>query len=205
MLKADLANHIGALVNRVLALDPETLAALVKYAGSIIAIDLHNTNTSVYVSITESGIQLTGQTEREPDVRISGTPLRLVSYLAAMKQNEPVTSGIFQISGNIALAQAVQSLLRNLDLDWEEELSRWVGDTIAHKTGNTARHAATTLKQAGITIGMDISEYLRYETELLPDRSAVEAFNASIDVLRDDVERLKMRLRRLQQSHGLTS
>ncbi|MGA9470724.1 MAG: sterol-binding protein, partial [Candidatus Macondimonas sp.] len=50
------------------------------------------------------------------------------------------------------------------------------------------------------SLGQDASEYLRYETELLPDRSEVTAWVDEVDRLRDDVARLAARVERLQQS-----
>jgi len=200
IVNTNLTRHMEQVVNRLLALDQETMIAMSKYAGSVIAVDLMNTRMSAYILITSNGINLSGQIETEPDVRICGTPLQLIKYLVAMNQEDPAQAGALQISGNVALAQAVQTILKNIDLDWEEELSRWVGDTLAHKAGNTVNKTASFLKRTNQTVKMDVSEYLRYETEILPDKSVMDEFNSSVDTLRDDVEHLKLRIQRIQQS-----
>jgi ubiquinone biosynthesis protein UbiJ len=46
---------------------------------------------------------------------------------------------------------------------------------------------------------MDISEYLRYEKNILPDKDEVEEYIAAVDVLRNDAERLQLRMARLQK------
>jgi len=53
-----------------------------------------------------------------------------------------------------------------------------------------AVHAATTLRN-------NTGEYLLYESDLVPDRQQVYEFNREVDSLRNDVERLKLRMSRL--------
>jgi ubiquinone biosynthesis protein UbiJ len=88
--------------------------------------------------------------------------------------------------------------MRRLDLDWEEELSRWLGDSLARKLGNLGRRSARVARESVQTLAMDLSEYLRFEKQALPDRTEVDEFNADVDTLRNDVERLKARINRLQ-------
>ncbi|MBI3774144.1 MAG: SCP2 sterol-binding domain-containing protein [Gammaproteobacteria bacterium] len=86
-----------------------------------------------------------------------------------------------------------------LDIDWEEHLSRFTGDVIAHQVGNAARSSQRWAQQSGAALLQDAGEYLKYERELLPDRAQVETFMQHVDVLRDDVERLEARVQRLQK------
>jgi len=181
-------------------MDEESLAELSAYSGSVVAIEFLNTRTTVYMEITPSGIRLSDQSDVEADVRIRGTPTGLLAYVKAMQQAAPQKTGSIEIAGNIALAQKIQSVIRNLEPDWEEEVSRWLGDTVTRKLGNTLRKSAVWFRQTGDTLKMDISEYLRYEKNVLPDRTETDEFSAEVDTLRNDVERLKIRVQRLRQS-----
>jgi ubiquinone biosynthesis accessory factor UbiJ len=183
-----------------LLLDQETLDALARYAGSVIAVELLNTRQTVYVRITTAGIELTESINGRADVSIRGTPTQLLAYLAAMRRDEPGRSGTIEITGNIALAQKIIGIIKGLDPDWEEKLSEWVGDSIAHGTGNAIRSTLKVARYAGDTLRDNASEYLRYESGLVPDRVEINDFNSAVDVLRNDVERLKSRISRLQQS-----
>jgi len=194
------ATTLGNIINQVLSLDEETRTAIVKYAGSVIAIELQNTGQTFFIHIIPAGIEVSGPAAVVPDVTIRGTPSQLLAYLAAMQRDEPGGSGRIEINGNIALAQKVLGILRNLDLDWEQKLSEWVGDSIAHGTGTAIRKTLNLARYAGNTLRVDISEYLRYESGLVPDLAEISHFNSAIDVLRNDVERLKLRISRLQQT-----
>lgn len=184
----------------MLLLDEESRNALVKYAGSVIAIELGNTRKSFYIHITNSGIELGEPASAVPDVTVRGTPSQLFAYLMAMKRGDPGKSGTIEIVGNIALAQKILGIVRDIDLDWEDKLSEWTGDSIAHSTGNVLRKTYKLFSHAGDTLRTNISEYLRYESDIIADQTEINEFNSAVDELRNDVERLKLRINRIQQA-----
>ena len=55
------------------------------------------------------------------------------------------------------------------------------------------------MRAAGTSLLADVSEYLRYEAALTPRRVDAERFAHAVDDLRDDVERLEARVRRLER------
>lgn len=195
----NLMNELEKLVNYLLSLDEESRAQLSGYAGSLIAVDLVDTGLTIYARVTAEGFALASSAETEPDVVIRGTPVALVNHLAAMKSGDPGKAAAIEITGDISLAQDVQAVFRRLEPDWEERLSGWIGDSLAHKAGYAARRGIELVKNADRKLKTDLSEYLRFEREVVVDRPDVEDFNGSVDRLRDDVERLKARIDRLQR------
>jgi len=93
-------------------------------------------------------------------------------------------------------------LLKRADLDWEELLSRYTGDVIAHQIGNLARSLTRWSKDAGARLGQDLAEYLLFESALLPPRLEVETFLDAVDQLRNDVDRLAARLQHVSAASG---
>ena len=79
-------------------------------------------------------------------------------------------------------------------------MSRWLGDTLAHKMGNLVRTTINLARDSKRTLELDISEYLRYEKEILPEQSEVDDYIAAIDELRNDTERLQLRVDRLARA-----
>lgn len=188
--------YLENAINRILTLDDESRLELLKYAGRVIVVELTNTQQIFHITIISTGISL-GEPSVNPDIIIRGTPGNLLAYFMAMKRDEPGKSGTIEIAGNIALAQKILGIISNLKPEWEEELSRWVGDSVAHGTGNTTRSAIKQVVQAATTLRNNTAEYLLYESDLVPDRQQVDEFNREVDSLRNDVERLKLRMSRL--------
>ena len=132
------------------------------------------------------------------DARLIGTPLAF-ARLGLSGDRSALHTGDIQISGDTELGQQLRDILAAMDIDWEEHLSKFTGDVIAHQAGNAARASQRWAQQSSAALLQDTGEYLQYERELLPDRVQVETFMQQVDVLRDDVERLEARVLRLQQ------
>jgi len=98
----------------------------------------------------------------------------------------------------VETGQAFKAILDEMDIDWEEQLSRLTGDTIAHQLGNTARRAAGVLRHGRRTLERDLGEYLQEELRVLPTRIETENFSADVSRLGMDTDRLAARIRRLQ-------
>ncbi|MCH9048382.1 MAG: SCP2 sterol-binding domain-containing protein [Proteobacteria bacterium] len=193
-----LLDSVEKMVNKVLSLDEETVALLATLAGNVIEIDVLDTEFRMFILPSGKGVTLETDYEGKADVAIKGTPSALLGMISA----EKIGAGDVEINGNVELAKKFQSILRDVEIDWEEYLSQFVGDIAAHKIGNFLRRVSRFAKESGKTIGMDISEYLRYEKEALLDKSEVDEFNLAVDNIRDDVERLQKRLERLEKENS---
>jgi len=199
-VNSSLLIKIEALVNRGLALDQDSLVALEALSGKVISLELINTGLKFYLFPSAAGLQLQDYHDGEVNVRIMATVPDMLSYLLSSRDDSQSTSGTLQVIGDVGLAQRFQSIIRNTDLDWEEFLSRYTGDIIAHKLGNLVRETGSFARQTGETLRRDIGEYLLYEKEAVPIREDIEVYISSVDELRNDVERLKLRIDRLQRN-----
>lgn len=191
------AEKFQAMFNRVLQQDLQAFAAVKALSGKVIAIEVTGTVITWFLHFTNQGISLDREYSGQPNVTIKARPSALVSL--CLNRNSKITkvSPDMEINGDVGLAQEFQQILKTLDIDWEEHCSHWVGDTAAHKLGRFLKLAKNYIIETRHTIGMDISEYLRYEKEILPEREEIELFNNAVDTLRDDAERLAQRLERL--------
>ena len=187
------------ILNNLLYQDPETLDELAALAGKVIQVELLNTSQpAINLLIEERGIRIETDHAGEADVQVRATPLNLLMYLRSSGQGRPAIAGDLEIRGDLGLAQDFQRLVRRFEFDPEEQAARLLGDTPARKLANVARLSADFLRQLKHKIELDLGEYALYETEVLPDRDEIERFNNSVDALRDDVERLKQRVYKLQ-------
>lgn len=187
-------------MNRGLALDSDSMSALASLSGKVIALELINTGAKFYLFPCAEGLQLQDNHDGEANVRIMATVPDMLAYLLSSTDESQSPSGTLQVIGDVGLAQRFQSIIRNTDLDWEEFVSRYTGDIIAHKLGNMVRGSGRFIRQSGNTLRQDVSEYLLYEKEVLPIREDIEDYVSSVDELRNAVARLKLRIERLERT-----
>jgi ubiquinone biosynthesis protein UbiJ len=199
-LSQKLITDLETIINQLLIFDKESLVALSSFKGIVVAVDVQNTSSIFYITITESGVSLTNEFELIPDIIVRGSSFELYEYLISISNSQEFQTGKLEVAGDISVAQKIQSIVKNLDIDWEDYISNWIGDSLTHKLGRAVKNSINLLHSANKNIKYNLSDYLRYETEYLIDRNEQDEFSQSVDVLRDDAERLKLRINRIVES-----
>jgi ubiquinone biosynthesis protein UbiJ len=188
---------LEAAINAYLRLDPATVRRLAQLSGKVIAVELRGIGFTLFVLPGPERVQVLGRYEGEPDACLRGTPLALARMGLAADASAPLFAGEVTISGDVELGQAFKAALDAMEVDWEEHLSRIVGDVLAHQLGNLARGFAAWVGRSGELLGSNLGEYLQEERRALPHPLELEGFLAEVDELRNDVERLEARVQRL--------
>ncbi|MGB5079292.1 MAG: hypothetical protein WBO23_00940 [Burkholderiales bacterium] len=101
------------------------------------------------------------------------------------------------IEGSAELASTVQYLARHLHWDAEEDLSRILGDVLAHGLASQGRAFAAWQREAATRLAENLAEYWTEEQPLLARAADVEKFCRDVDTLRDDLARMEKRIERL--------
>jgi ubiquinone biosynthesis protein UbiJ len=180
-------------VNHVLRSAPLAMERLRKHAGRTVAVAVGPLESAYTIQTTGEVARATGAAVRDLDVRIS--PF-LLPRLAA---GEEAAYREIRMSGDMELAQEISAIARVLDWDFEEDLSRVVGDVAAHRNGTPARAARHWSRDAALRLAQGASEYYTEEQPLIASRVKVEDFIAAVARLRDDVDRLDKRIANLEK------
>ena len=190
---------LEALINGYLNLDSDVRQRLARLHGKVICFDFSGFDLRLYFVPSVDRLQLHGAMEGEPDCIIRGSPLALAALGFADEKSEQLFGGRVEIQGDAGLAHRFGQILAAVDIDWEEQLSRLVGDIPAHQAGRAVKGLSDWAGKSRRALELDIGEYLQEEVRLAPHPDEVAEFVAGIDALRDDVERLQARVDRLRQ------
>lgn len=133
------------------------------------------------------------------DACLAGSPGAL-ARLAVTGDEGLLRSRAVRISGDPLLARDFRDLIAIAAPDFEEELSRLVGDLAARQLGNLFRGLGGWGLDAADRLSQTCAEYLQEESRELPTRTEVEGFLDRVDELAGDVARLEARIRRLEQA-----
>ena len=198
MLSSALLTTLETALNYYLQLDPESLRRLGRLQGKVIAIELRGLETTIYALPGSYGLRLHSSWEDEVDTTISGTPLAL-TRMGLGDSGKALFSGDVTISGDTETGQQFKRILDGMDIDWEEQLSRFTGDLVAHRAGNLVRDGLQWGRRALHSLQLDVTEYLQEESRILPGQAEFAAFTEQVERLRDDSARLEARVERLRR------
>lgn len=190
-----LASALETAVNGALQLDPITRERLAALAGKTIAVELRGPNQTIHLEPGSAGVRVRADSERPPDLILRATPVALL----ALARGAPADARDLELDGDVHLARELQALLTDLDIDWEEPLARLFGDLPAHRIGHLVRSGRDWSRQALDSLIRNTGEYLQYERRDLPPAHQVAEFVDAVDRLRDDLDRLEARVRRLRR------
>ena len=111
----------------------------------------------------------------EPNATISASSLRIVfELLSGQRLNH---NPDIKISGDEHLALQVQSILRQVEIDWEEPLSQLTGDILAHEVGNFARSAKKWFLGRSSNFKEDLKDYIKEEQNEAVFRNSIKQFS----------------------------
>lgn len=187
---------IAAVLNRNIQATTPARELCKKLKGTVVAIRVRDTALTAWFIVHDDSLELTTEAELEPDVLISGSILTLAS-MAGESGVRSIRAGSLELTGDPVLADDFQRLLTYAKPDIEEELSGIVGDAAAHRIGEFARGVSNWGREARSTMGDNIREYLQEESRDVPSRYEVDRFAKNVSDLRDDVDRLEARIKRL--------
>lgn len=192
------APTIETVINKVVKLDPDASNKLTRLEQKIIAFHFTDIDQRLFFIIDEGYILVKSDVEKESQAELSGNLLSFFN-LASSDNSDPIFKGEVRFSGEISTAQSFQNFFNELDIDWEEHLSQYIGDIAAHQFFKSGKSLHQWLSNTANTAQSNLSEFLRFEAKAVPASIELENLYDDIADLKSDVERFAMRVERLYQ------
>ncbi len=198
IIKPLLTGALETALNKFLALDQNSSVFLAPLAGKVIAVTVSPFNETIYLCPGSDSIQLLDYSPDQPDTRLTGSVFAFGLMGLSSKPMRSIFSGEVKIEGDINTGQKFQELFAKLDINLEQQLARYTGESIAHNISQFFRAGQDWGKESIETFRLNVSEFLQEETRELPSGPEVDIFYARVDELRTDFDRLQSRVARLE-------
>jgi ubiquinone biosynthesis protein UbiJ len=197
-------------INHVLVNEPWAIAELAKHAGKVVALEMPFGRFAV--QIAEDGqLKAASQHETSTAVDEQATPAVRTALVLTISSQALATlltsSGSIResafksvtIAGDADLAQLLGRLAGQVRWEYEEDLSKLIGDAPAHFAVAQGKKLASAGKAAGMDLLQNTVEYLSEEKKVLLNQRDFAIHKNQLMELRDAVERLDKRIALLQQ------
>lgn len=203
VLKPLAGRALEAALNRALALDPDTRAALAPLTGRRIALALEAPALALQIRVDGDQLRVGPvDAQAEPDLAVRSTLGGLLGQLpglmgGALRGDQAAPVGRVRVSGDAELARRLQTLATRFDPDWQQPFAAVFGDVLGVQIASALRTALRQLQDAGGELARNAAEFVTEESRDVVPRAELDAFHDDVDTLRDDVERLAARVQRL--------
>lgn len=170
-------------------------AMLQRQSGKVIKILISDLRLQFNIIIEAHKLVILSDYDGQVDASISARGLNLLALMTAAQPDFKQSN----VSGDVRLLQYLTELLKLLITDWEEYLANLIGDIPTRQLANFTQAGYVYTKTRKDNFELNLADYLQEELQYLPNRIEVEYLLNAIDQLRDDAERLALRLQKLQQ------
>tara|TARA_R110000868_G_scaffold12106_5_gene58662 strand:+ start:78 stop:734 length:657 start_codon:yes stop_codon:yes gene_type:complete len=202
-----MTSGIELAMNQLLKLDDDSQQGLRKLSGKSLQVTIKELPWPLLFSFSEQidvRAVMPTDTNLEPtnepvdcliELNLETLPkLRDSSQLTQLIQNKQLN-----LIGDIYVAQTFSALLKDLHIDWEEQLSGFTGDVVAHQTFTSMRALFDTAKAQIEQGAIELGEHLTQSDSIAVKPSEMFEFSKNVSELRSDAERLSARLALLEQ------
>jgi len=192
-------------LNRLVALDPDTHAALSQLENHRIQLTMEAPSLAMELSVRDGRLAVgsansdSADVRSEPDLAVRGTLGGLLAQLPFLRPGAGSGTGKVKISGDAELARQLQRLAERFDPDWNLPFIDTFGEVLGVQLANGVRAALRAGRDGAVQLARHGAEFLTEESRDVIGRAELDAHLDDVDALRDRVERLAARMRNLQR------
>ncbi len=188
--------------NQLLQLDPDLLEQLKPFYGKTFRIEFIEPSFAMDLRPCPDGFIIEAASDAtsdaEPDVSLRGSLWAFVQLAKEGAHSDVFHQGKITMQGDAELGQAFQRVFATLDIDWEEILSKFIGDMAARNISLAAQEVKSWFNQSNAQFKQNTGEYLQEELRVTPAKVEVDAMNDEIETLRSDAARLEARIAKIK-------
>ena len=200
MLLRGLLASVENGVNRILRLDSTAMARLQSLTGKVIAVECAAPPLQLFILPSDEGLLLASQWAADADCTLRAPASSLLRLVLSKDKTAVLHSPEVDLEGDSHALMALAQVLQDLELDWEYELSRWLGPVATALIGGHLRSRANWYQQGFASLNQNLAEYLSEEARTLVGQREAQARFDELDQLKLDLDRLEARFERLGRS-----
>lgn len=201
-----MVSALEKMINRYLSMDASAGNQLRELSGKIVELDIPSWKIKLYIIPTQQGIRLTQQiTEQKADTVISGEIQSLLRIIRAKGDNSALFNNNIEISGDIQLLEKLKNIMQQIDIDWETQLSKYIGDTGAYQSIRLANKLYEQKQAIKQKLSTHTKDYLHHESDLLANKEQFDDFSNQIAELRNATDRIEARINQYKGNNSVSS
>ncbi|MCH2087848.1 MAG: SCP2 sterol-binding domain-containing protein [Pseudoalteromonas sp.] len=200
MLANALLSLVERIINQLLQLDPQLKGKLAAIANKQLLIEIRDWQQSILCVYSDEQIHLYSTQERSFDCMISAD----INTLLALKDPSMLTQLIRQdkldLQGDLNLAQGFSNAFAELDIDWPEHFSRYIGDAPAQQLWLSIQALKRRSSQTKSKLENTLTTLCQDELAVTIHPLELAEFKQQNRQLKSQVSQLEMRINALLQS-----
>jgi ubiquinone biosynthesis protein UbiJ len=192
-------------INKVLSLDESSQVRLQTLAGKSCEVLPIELGFALKFVFTDSTVLVSSPEQEVKTGKLSSDECRIKLSLFAipeLQDTDNITALIkadkLDFEGNLSIAQGFGELFKSLNIDLEEELSKFLGDALAHTTVHNVKQLHQSLLEKAKLSLNTLTDAMLDEKPVAVRAIMIENFNQEVNELKRDTDHLEARIKRLE-------
>lgn len=186
-------------VAQLIAMDPKAQAGLARLTGTQLSFRLKEWPMTVVLCTTAQGMSF-NQHDETVDCAIQTDIASLRLLRDPSQLTRLIKADALQIDGDIQVAQRYSAFFQQLDPDWQQTLSRYFGDALAHKIARSTLQMHQYLSSKASAVQQLSTEFAQDELQISPSPTELAQFSSAVSLLAAKADILQQQLQRFQES-----
>lgn len=205
-----LTSALELILNQALSMGNAQASILTKLEQKSLAVSLAELNAVICLTVSQQKLLVTSPSleSNTADCLITTSINTLVKLNNEQQLTQLIKSEQLDLSGDIKVAQLYAALFESLNIDWQSELEKHIGDIATYKLVQLAITTGSKLKFAQRQISSDATEWLvhekkwvvtaydiaQYQEQVAHIATQIEQTEKHIDVLTNKLNQLTLSL-----------
>ena len=194
-----ITSTLEAAINKLADLDPTFKSRCQPLLGKRLMVEIKEVKVPLTFVVTEQRINVLSSKDEQNDCAIKTS----LAALKELKDPNQITRLIkdeqLSLTGDLNVAQQVSQLIKETDIDWEEHLSEYLGDGLAHKVATRFKHFGQLLAQKNQDFERVIAEFAQDEAKVTPHPAQARDFSQKVNQTRAKVDQLAAKVAKMSQ------
>lgn len=191
---------IEAAINAALKLDPLLSEKFASLEGKALGFYCDDPEVSVALLIGRECQLLQSIPFDDPTITasLSGDRESWLKLIQASDKAAALINSDLQLRGDSQLFQSINEHVAAIDIDWESEIAKYIGDVPTHLGANAARILTRWVASAKDNLNSRAQDYLTADTSPMLNKQDSDDLYRELRALESKIERLELRSKKLQ-------
>lgn len=193
---------IERVLTQLLTRNARCRELLAKLDGKVIVVRGLPVVQQIHLLPFAAGIQIDTDLDDTPDLTITGSPATFAKIAVRGLRRNDLTGSLLGFSGDTVVAEHLRELLVATAIDWPRLMGDILPASLADGLLRPVRAWRDWGTSSAASLERDIGEFLSEEVREVATATETEDFCAEVDRLRDDCDRIEVRIERLKSLVG---
>jgi len=182
------------LINKALLLNVNKDSSLQDVSGKTITLELAELTFPLSFTVGSAARVIVSSLTDCSDCTISTSVNTLKKLKAEQQITQLVKQGELDVIGDVKIAQQFAAIAQSLEIDWQTELAKHIGDVPSHKMVQFGNKLTNAVNKHSTQLQADVSEYVVHEKRLVATNGQITHFKQQVTEVANKVDTINTRI-----------